>query len=65
MRNSLDILLDYWIEHAIFGLFYVRFTFSTKISHRGVLGFATDCPCGVWCHGLTTRLLYVGPLFKI
>ena len=27
----------------------------------GVPGFATDCPCGVWCRGLTTCLLYVGP----
>ena len=26
-------------------------------------GFATDCPCGVWCRGLTTCLLYVVPLF--
>ena len=31
--------------------------------YRGVPGFATDCPCGVWCRGLTTCLLYVGPLF--
>ena len=22
-----------------------------------------DCPCGVWCRGLTTCLLYVDPLF--
>ena len=28
-----------------------------------VLGFATYCPCGVWCRGLNTFLLYVGPLF--
>ena len=26
---------------------------------------ATDCPCGVWCHGLTYGLLYVGPLLGI
>ena len=31
---------------------------------RGVPGFATDCPCGVWCRGLTTCPLYVGPLFE-
>ena len=30
---------------------------------RGVSGFATDCPCGVWCRGLTTCLLHVGPPF--
>ena len=26
----------------------------TRIFYRGVPGFATDCPCGVWCRGLTT-----------
>ena len=40
-----------------------KFTFHTRIFYRGVPGFATDCPCGVWCRGLTTCLLYVGPLF--
>ena len=25
--------------------------------------YATDCPCGVWCRGLTTCLLHVGPPF--
>ena len=25
--------------------------------------FATDCPCGVWCRGLTTCILHVGPPF--
>ena len=25
--------------------------------------FATDCPCDVWCRGLTTCLLHVGPPF--
>ena len=30
---------------------------------RGVLDFATDCPCGVWCRGLITCLLHVGPPF--
>ena len=29
---------------------------------RGVSGFATDHPCGIRCCGLTTWLLYVGPL---
>ena len=35
------------------------------LGYRVVPGFATDCACGVWCRGLTTCLLYVGPLFKI
>ena len=39
------------------------FTFPTRIFYRGVPGFATDCPCGVWCRGLTTFPLYVCPLF--
>ena len=30
---------------------------------RGVPGFATDCPCDVWCRDITTYLLYVGPFF--
>ena len=29
----------------------------------GILSFATDYPCGVWCRGLTTCLLYVGRLW--
>ena len=40
----------------------VLFRFSTNIFYREVPGFATNCPCGVWCRGLTTCLLYVGPL---
>ena len=63
MFPSLDILPEYWIEHITFGLHYLMFTFTTRISYRGVPDFATDCPYGVWCRGSTTRLLHVGPLF--
>ena len=63
--TPLDILLEYWIEHITVGLLYVMFTFPSRIFYRGVPGFATDCPCGVWCHGLTTCLLYVGLLIFI
>ena len=49
-----DILLEYWIEHVSFGLLYVMFTFPTRIFYRGVPCLATDCPCCVWCRGLTT-----------
>ena len=59
----LYILFEYWIEHVSFGLLYVMFTFPTRIFYRGVPGFATDCPCGVWCRWLTTCPLYVCPLF--
>ena len=70
MRNSLDvppldIPIEYWVEHVIFGLLYVMFRFSTSIFYRGVQGFAADSPCGVRCRGLTSCLLYVGPLFEI
>ena len=58
----LDILPEYCIEHVTFGLLYVMFTFPTRIFYRGVTGFVTGCPCGVWCRGLTTCLLYVGLL---
>ena len=34
-----------------------------QIFCRGVSGFATDCPCDVWCRGLTTCLLHVDPPF--
>ena len=57
-----DSLLEYWIEHFTFGLLYFMFTCPTRIFYRGVPGLVTDCPCGVWCLGLTTCLLYVGPL---
>ena len=33
------------------------------VCYRVVPGFATDCSCGVWCRGLATCLLYIGPLF--
>ena len=63
MFPSRDNLLEYWIGHVIFGLLYAMFTFSTRKFYRGVAGFVADCPCGVWCRGLTTCLLHVGPPF--
>ena len=59
---TLSFLLEYWIEHVSFGLLYVMFTVPIMIFYRGVPGFATDCPC-VWCRGLTSCPLYVGPPF--
>ena len=53
--------LEYRPEHVTFGLLCVIFKFPSRIFCRRVPGFATDCPCGVWCRGLTTCLLYVGP----
>ena len=51
MFPPLDILLEYWIEHVTFGLFYVMFTFPIMIFYRGFLGFAMYRPCSAWCRG--------------
>ena len=59
----LDLLSKYRIQHGAIGPLYVTSSYSTWIFCRGVSGFATDCPCGVWCRGLTTCLLHVGPPF--
>ena len=63
MFLSLDLLWEYRIQHGAYGPLYVTSSYSTWIFCRGVSGFATDCPCGVWCRGLTTCLLHVGPTF--
>ena len=60
---QLDIPFECWIERATFGLFYGMFRLSTRIFYRGGPGFATDCPCGVWCCEITTCLMHVGPRF--
>ena len=59
----LDLLSEYWIQHGAIGPLYVTSSYSTWIFCRGVSGFATNCPCGVWCRWLTTCLLHVGPPF--
>ena len=63
MFLSLDPLWEYRIQHDANGPLYVTSSYSTWIFCRGVSGFATDCPCGVWCRGLTSCLLHVGPPF--
>ena len=63
MFLSLDLLWEYRIQHGANGPLYVTSSYSIWIFCRGVSGFATDCPCGVWCRGLTTCLLHVGPSF--
>ena len=63
MFLSPDFLWEYRIQHGANGPLYVTPSYSTWIFCRGVSGFATDCPCGVWCRGLTTCLLHVGPPF--
>ena len=63
MFLSLDLLSEYWIQHGAIGPLYVTSSYSTWIFCRGVSGFVTDCPCDVWCRGLTNCLLHVGPPF--
>ena len=63
MFLSLDLLLESRIQHGAIGPLYVTSSYSIWIFCRGVSGFATDCPCEVWCRGLTTCLLHVGPPF--
>ena len=63
MFLSLDLLSEYQIQHGAIGPLYVTSSYSTWIFCRGVAGFATDCPCDVWCRGLTTCLLRGGPPF--
>ena len=63
MFLSLDLLWEYRIQHGANGPLYVTSSYSTWIFCRGVSGFTTGCPCGVWCRGLTTCLLHVGPRF--
>ena len=64
MFSSLGLLWEYRIQHGANGPLYVTSNYSTWIFCRGVSGFATDCPCGAWCRGLTTCLLHVGPPFR-
>ena len=63
MFLSLDFLSEYRIQHGAIGPLYVTSSYWTGIFCRGVSGFGTDCPCDVWCRGLTTCLLHVGPPF--
>ena len=60
MFLSLDLLSEYRIQHGAIGPLYVTSSYSTWIICKGVSGFATDCPCDVWCRGLTTCFLHVG-----
>ena len=53
-----------WIQHDAIGPLYVTSSYSTWIFCRGVSGFSTDCPCDVWCHGISTCLLHVSSPFE-
>ena len=63
MFLSLDLLSEYRIQHGAIGPLYVTSSYLIWIFCRGVSGFVTDYPWDVWCRGLTTCLLHVGPPF--
>ena len=63
MLLLLERLSEYRIQHGAIRPLYVTSSYSTWIFWWGVSVFPTDCPCDVWCRGLTTCLLYVGPPF--
>ena len=63
MFLPLHLLSELRIQHGAIWSLYVTFSYLIWIFCRGVSGFATDCPCGVWCRGLTTCVLHAGPPF--
>ena len=68
MRTCLDVStleLPLWILDCsvTFAFLYVMFRFSTRIFYWGVSVFVIGCPCGAWCRGSPTCLLFVGPHF--
>ena len=48
MLLPLALLSEYRIQHGAIGPLYITSSYSTWIFCRGILSFATDCPCGVW-----------------
>ena len=56
-----DWILD-WT--CLFRILLYHVWFFTRVFYRRGQGFATDCPCGVWCHGLSTCFLYFCPLVE-
>ena len=64
MFLSLDILVEYRMEHDPTVLVYLQYIFSTVIFNRGVSDVVTDCPREVWCRGFTTCFMYVSPLLE-
>ena len=52
----LELLSEYPIQQGTTRPLYVTSRYSTWILYRGISGFATDCPCDVWCCGLTASI---------
>ena len=64
MFLSLGLLSEYRIQHGAIGPLYVTSSYSTWIFCGGVSGFATDCPCDVWCRELPLAPCMLVPLFE-
>ena len=65
MFLCLDLLSQYRIQHGVIGPLYAT-SIATQLRYSA--GKFQDlqlinCPCDVWCRGLTTCLLHVGPPF--
>ena len=65
MFLSQDILIEYCIVHATFGLIYVMFRFFARMFYGGGPGFATDRSCGVWCLGLCMLVHFLEIWFEM
>ena len=61
MFLSIDLLVEYCIQHVAIRPFCVKFSFQTRISYKDVAGFATDCSCSLlisstWSNSLIIRV---------
>ena len=65
MQTYWPPLSDHWSVQSTSSLVWVCVLWlpESLMDLSALWGFATDCLCGVGCRGLTTFLLYVGPLF--
>ena len=58
--SSLNLILEYWIEHVTRGLLDVNL--CPQLRYMRVAGFASDCICDICYNRFITCFLYVGPL---
>ena len=57
LKNGQTLLFEAWFNYS-YRYLHLELAFSA-----GVSGFATNCPRCVWGHVLTSRPMYVGPVF--
>ena len=56
-----DGILFHWFCKCTPPWMFLPLDIPSEYRPEQLIVLATDCPCGVWCRGLTTCLLYVGP----